>query len=54
MPKTVSKRKQKEILPNYESKNKGNFQHGGDLVSKGNNMYRIDSYTQRELKKFIR
>lgn len=54
VPKTVSKRKQKEILPNYESKNKGNFQHGGDLVSKGNNMYRIDSYTQRELKKFIR
>jgi homospermidine synthase len=52
VPKTVSKRKKKEILPDYENKNKGNFQHGGYRF-KQNNLYKIDLFTKRELSKFI-
>lgn len=55
VPKTVSKRKQKEILPDYENKNKGNFQHGGVIPknNKDNKMYKIISYVKRELNKYI-
>jgi homospermidine synthase len=51
VPKTVSKRKQKEVLPDYENKNKGNFQHGGSL-QKGS-LFRFDAYTNRELNRLI-
>jgi homospermidine synthase len=53
VPKTISKRKQKDVLPNYENKNQGNYQHGGG-IEKINNKYGLDSYTRRELLKLIK
>ncbi len=54
VPKTVSKRKQKEILPDYENKNKGNFQHGGAVEKINSHEYRIDAHARRELNKLIK
>lgn len=56
VPKTVSKRKQKEIQPGYENRNKGNYQHGGANIEKkehGANGYRLDKYTKRELNRLL-
>lgn len=52
--KTVSKRKQKEVLPDYESKNKGNFQHGSSMIYGNNNLFKFNSYTKKELTKYIK
>jgi homospermidine synthase len=56
VPKTVvnKKDKDKEEKPDYEKKNQGVFQHGMGLERYNNKLFRIESYTKRELDKHIK
>jgi homospermidine synthase len=54
VPKTVVKKKDKEEKPDYEKKNQGVFQHGMGLEKYNDRLFRIDSYTKRELDKHIK
>ncbi len=54
VPKTVVKKKENEEKPDYEKKNQGVFQHGMGLQRYNNKLFRMESYTKRELDKHIK
>jgi hypothetical protein len=56
VPKTVvnKKDKDKEEKPDYEKKNLGVFQHGMGLERYNDKLFRMESYTKRELDKHIK
>ena len=56
VPKTVVKKKDKDIdeKPDYEKKNQGVFQHGMGLERYNDKLFRMESYTKRELDKHIK